>query len=337
MTQRIDFTPSTIIDSRFMEAVRRGDRQLISVHAISPKFDRNFDVFAANVAYELRHRLYYRTDGGKNARGLVRASGDLAVLHKLFSTNSPPPRPGGAIKLNAVFIRRKDARAHMQWTMAIRFNNTTDFTFVGVDEEPVHTDKVASIQEKMMKMYLDHAHKVAEKMPGPRGVRIRKLLGIADRVGYPRNWNLWIYFSGAIYEFMNYRIKRKDEEVNSNAPRRKMTTATNGRTPFTGDAGPGIEWQIFPIRGMVVACSKFASIEDCDGTMHNHLKQTEAEIEKGFDAIARRTQEVTSMPTSVNPFNTTPSETHLGPMAFRFHKHLVALTKDKDSPYSIWL
>lgn len=336
MSQRTDFTEIKIIDSRFMEAVRRGDRRLISVHPISPKFDPDFDVFAANVAYELRHRLYYRTDGGKNARGLVRATGDLATLHKLFSTNSPPPRPGAPIKLDAVFIRRKDARAHMEWVMAIRFNNNSDFKFVDADEEPVDTGKVSSIQEKMMKLYLDHADKVAKKMPGPRGTRIRKILDIADRIGYPRNWSLWIYFSGAIYDFMNYRIQLKDEETNVGAPRRKMTDATNGRTPFTGRAGLGKDWQIFPLREMVLACSKFQTIEDCDATMHNQLKQAEAEIENGFDAITKRINEVQSMPTSVNPFDTTPSEALLGPMASRFHKHLVALTKDKDSLYSIW-
>jgi hypothetical protein len=91
MSQRTDFTEFNIIDDRYMEAVRRGDLQVISVHPINPKFDPDFDVFAATVAYELRHRLYYRTDEGKNARGLVRATGDLATLHKLFSTNSPPP------------------------------------------------------------------------------------------------------------------------------------------------------------------------------------------------------------------------------------------------------
>jgi hypothetical protein len=319
-----------------MEAVRRGDRTLVSVHKINPIFDRDFNIFAANVAFELRHRLYYRTDGGKNARGLVRATGDLAVLHRLFLTSSPPPTSGAPVQLNAVFIRRKDARMNVQWVMAIRFNNTSDFKFVDADEEPVATDNVSSIQEKMMKMYLNHAHGVAGKMVGDRGVRIRKMLDVADRVGYPRNWNLWIYFSGAIWEFMNYRIRMDDEATNPNSPRRKMTAATGGRLPFTGSVSPGTDWQLFPLREMVLACSKFRTIEDCDATMHNQLKQAEAEIEKGFDAVARRANEVSSMPSSVNPFDTTPTATILGPMAFTFHKHLVGLTKDKDSLYSIW-
>jgi hypothetical protein len=115
-----------------------------------------------------------------------------------------------------------------------------------------------------------------------------------------------------------------------------MTADTGGRTPFTGSAGLGLDWQTFPIRSMVLACSKYNSIEDCDGTMHNHLRQAKAEIEKTFDAVTKRADEVSSMPTSVNPFNTTPTEANLGPMAFRFYKHLVALTKDKDSLYSVW-
>jgi hypothetical protein len=224
----------------------------------------------------------------------------------------------------------------MQWVMAIRFNNTSDFTFVDADEEVADTDPVLSIQEKMMKLYLDHADKVAKNMPAPRGTRIRKVLDIAERVGYPSNWDLWIYFSGAIYDFMNYRIQLENEETNAAAPRRIMTSLTDGRTPFRGSAGFGKDWQSFPIREMVLACSKIQAVEDCDATIHNHLKQAEAEIEKGFNAIIERTKEVQSMPTSVNPLDTTPSEALLGPMAFRFHKHLVALTKDKDSLYSIW-
>jgi hypothetical protein len=173
-------------------------------------------------------------------------------------------------------------------------------------------------------------------MPGPRGIRIRKMLDLADRVGFPRNWDLWIYYSGAVFKFMDWRIQRANEETDPDSPRRKMTAETSGRTPFSGSAGLGVEWRTFPIRAMVLACSKHQSLKDCDPTMNNHLKQAEAEIEKTFDAVLRRADEVSSMPTSANPFDTTPTEALLGPMAFRFHKHLVALTKDKDSLYSVW-
>src|SRR5258707_7378118 len=93
-----------------MEAVYRHDTPWIEVCPIVVKFDSNFDEFAARVAYELRGKILYRTDGGRNARGLVRATGDLKTLHNLYLDAVPkltgkPIRNGTPIRLNALLAK----------------------------------------------------------------------------------------------------------------------------------------------------------------------------------------------------------------------------------------
>src|SRR5688572_20087366 len=135
MNDRTDFTDIAVIDQRRQEAFERGDKRWVSRHRIEAEFDTDFDVFAANVAHELRTYLYYRTDNGKNARGLVRATGDLKVIHEILRTATPRKPNGTAIRLTAILERRRDPDANMRWVMAIRFNDSDDVRFV--DEDPV--------------------------------------------------------------------------------------------------------------------------------------------------------------------------------------------------------
>jgi hypothetical protein len=332
MNGRTDFTDVKIIDQRYREAVRRGDKKWVSVHRIKPKFDADFNIFAANVAHELRAYLYYRTDNGKNARGLVRASGDLEIIHKILLTATPRTPNGKVIQLNAILERRQDPQANMRWVMAIRFNDSDDVRFV--DEDPVvHESDVSSTQQKMMAQYLGHAQVVAAKMPGKAGERIRKLLSIADRLGYPRNWNLFIYNSALVFDFMNWRIKQPDEETNPNSRRRQMTATTGGRTPF-GGRWAGMDWRIYPFRELALRCAKHDSIDECDAAMHNALNDADKEMEKTFQGIQKRMSDATSAPNSLSPLDI--PEKNVGPMGFRFYKHFQALTKDKDSLYWNW-
>src|SRR5215471_16929749 len=53
-------------------------------------YNSDFNEFAASVAFALRTMIVYRTDGGRFARGLVRASGDLQNIHAdLRDSNAP--------------------------------------------------------------------------------------------------------------------------------------------------------------------------------------------------------------------------------------------------------
>lgn len=118
-----------------------------------------------------------------------------------------------------------------------------------------------------------------------------------------------------------------------------MTAATGGRPPFDGDTGATehIPWRVFPFRNAAQGCFAKPTLDECDATIQNQMKSAEAEMGLTFDAITERLKPVANVPTSMNPFDTTPSETNLGPLAFKFHQHLTALTLDKDSLYSAWL
>jgi hypothetical protein len=78
--------------------MERHDKYTITVLTMLVGFDPNLDEFASKVAYELRDKTIYRSDWGKNARGLVRASDDLRQIHHLFMF--APQRPVKRSDLN---------------------------------------------------------------------------------------------------------------------------------------------------------------------------------------------------------------------------------------------
>src|SRR6266851_5127506 len=81
-SQRTDYMAMEELKKRAQEHIARGDQPLGETRMLVVKFDTNFDRFAANVAYELRHLVVYRTDGGNFARGLVRQTAQLANFHR---------------------------------------------------------------------------------------------------------------------------------------------------------------------------------------------------------------------------------------------------------------
>ena len=83
------------------------------------KFSSNFDVFAANVAFKLRSLIIYRTDGGRYARGLVRAPGDLQKIHAALLRKSTSD--GDPITLVARVYRRQDPVPSNRFVLSIRF------------------------------------------------------------------------------------------------------------------------------------------------------------------------------------------------------------------------
>src|SRR6185295_7714012 len=89
------------------------------VVALTPIFNDNFDSFAANVAYELRHYIVYRTDAGYFARGLVRATGELAIIHEELRKQKYPT--GEKITIAAALYRRSHKVPTSRWMMSIKF------------------------------------------------------------------------------------------------------------------------------------------------------------------------------------------------------------------------
>ena len=74
-----DYTSQQVIDARYQEAVHRGDRILNDVRPITVKYDSNFQSISScrksPMRFAISSTIFH--DGGKNARGLVRATGDL--------------------------------------------------------------------------------------------------------------------------------------------------------------------------------------------------------------------------------------------------------------------
>lgn len=306
-----DYTPRQIIDARYTQAVQRHDQSTWTVYPITANYNSNFDEFAASVAYALRDKLYYRRDGGKNARGLVRATGDLQVIHSLYRTGTPPPANGTPIQLNAIFGRRQDPRANMRWVMVIRFNDSHGRGFVDVDVPDVIVADPHELQRKTMAIVLTQARSDCQNLPGNRGKRICEMVSIAERLNYPRNWDLWYYERSLVDEYVNWRT--------GNARRREMTQNTGGRLPFDGQvASPPGDWRIYPFRQAAISCSRQGA--DCKAIVHNTLVHAEDEMQRTFEDI--------------NKMFSIDSAAVFGPLVDDFRKHLVSLIQTPDSLYS---
>jgi len=332
-SDRTDYTDREVFARHATESIRRHDKYTLEIVKIVVGFDPNFDEFAAKVAYELRTRTIYRSDGGKNARGLVRASGDLAKLHYIFRTGSPPPAAGTKIGLIAILARRKDPRDTFRWIMSIRFNapGWIDGDEMVVTASPAVT---AKSDEQMMKNVIHYGALYFQDIHNDKGRRITKMVEIADRLGYPRNQDLWYYSSEAVDNYMNWRNKAPDEETNPNRPRGRMATATGGKLPFDGDTGFPlvIPWRIYPFRNAAQLCKGLVA-DECKVKVVSELIHTEAEIGRNFDVVLKRTAEASSIPHSLNPLDT--PEKNVGPLAVKLHEHLVKLTTNNDSLYSV--
>jgi hypothetical protein len=244
--------PAEEFRKRRLEARRRGDKYMRSSGVFLVNFDSNFDVFAANVAYELRYLMTYRSDGGNFARGVVRASGDLQAIHTAYtgSANGPPAN-GTKIRLNAIFYRRQDVAPTNRWMMSIRFN-APDFEWANdADEITASQEVTQQSQENGMKAVLHCANLLAADFTGQQGDQIRKMLAIADRVGYRRNWDLWYYNRAALSEYMDFLTAE---------PRR---VAMAGQNRFEGYVYPHGEWKIYPFRDIAQRFGTLAQ-RSCD-------------------------------------------------------------------------
>src|SRR6266851_2779763 len=118
-SQRTDYMAMEELKKRAQEHIARGDQTLGETRMLVVKFDTNFDRFAANVAYELRHLVVYRTDGGNFARGLVRQTGQLANFHRELLENSIAN--GTRVSVAARLYRRANPDPTLRWMMSVQF------------------------------------------------------------------------------------------------------------------------------------------------------------------------------------------------------------------------
>jgi len=198
--------------------------------------------------------------------------------------------------------------------MSIRFR-APDWVFDEGDVVEPDTGRVEAGRAKIMAKLVGCAAVIADDIQGDAGDRIRKMVEIADRVGYPRNVELWLYNPDPVREFISWRT--------DNERRRLMTSATHGKLPFDGYAFPG-EWRIKPFETMF---RRFAShdLNSCAPGIRPILINAYENIARSYKHIQKELDS-----TSLGG-----GTLHKGaPEAFL--KHLNDLQNDPDHIYSAW-
>jgi len=334
-----DYTAREVYEKHVKEAAQRHDILAFQVVGINDvPFDSNFDNFVSSVAYAIRGLVIYRSDGGNYARGLVRASGELEIIHKAYMALQSRPPNGTPIKLGAALYRRKHPDPTQRWMMWIKFT-APDFEFGDEIVATADTSVVDQGWKNVTENMLRHAHEWIHTQHGDRAQRVDGMLKIADRLGYPKNWDMFYYRRRAVYLYIRWEAAQPDEEaLGPKSKRGKMTTATGGKVPFDGDTGfpEHIPWRIYPFRDAAKKCMGLDP-DGCAAIISQQLKHHEEEMLATFRDIDAEINRVFSVPTSMNPFSMTgKSAASLGPLALAFLQHLNALTKDQDSFYSVY-
>jgi hypothetical protein len=184
---------------------------------------------------------------------------------------------------------------------------------------------------------IDHGHLWAGYREGDRAQRIRGMLKIADRLGYPQNWDLWYYAQPAVYEYVRWESAQPNEEnLGPRSRRGRMASQTGGKLPFDGDSGLlHMPWRVYLFRDAAKLCAGKSPF-DVDAIMSQQLKCAEGQIQMTFEAIEKEIGRTSSY-RSLNSSNISRrSAESLGPLALSFLQHLNALTKDQDSLYSVF-
>ena len=246
------------------------------VVAITPTFNDNFDSFAANVAYELRHYIVYRTDGGYFARGLVRATGELAIIHEELRKQKYPS--GQRITLAAALYRRSHKVPTSRWMMSIKFGRV----HIAPDkaEKIVASPAITAQSDKNLAEHvLDWAAQAANEpsWTGERKKRLGDWVDLARNVGYPQFLELWHYNRGLVALFVQPQFSNRRKAM------------TGGRLPPYDGTYQGIPWRVYPFKLIMAECKRKTHVDDCYAHVANQLAQSERDIFSMIDDVYKAT------------------------------------------------
>ena len=232
---RTDYAEKKFFQDRLRSSMKRGDKHYKSLKKVKILFQNNFEVLVHRTAYALRHHMTYRSDGGRIARGLVRATGDLGRIHQFYQeqgTSDDAP-----IWLDVQFWRRKDAKSNRRRVMNIQMAPSEFY----VMEEIEHKVDENKMRKTRLDKFVDRAGLLCARIRGENGARIHKLiLDIADDMPASKVRNLWHYNPLVVKQYVNI--------YTDDTTRRKMTRTTHGKLPFDGYGGPHGNWQTYPFR-----------------------------------------------------------------------------------------
>jgi hypothetical protein len=320
-TQRTDYFPPEVYAAHANWAKWQGGgfyQQRLKPLVVP--FDANFDHFAANVAFAIRHYVVYRTDGGRFARGLVRDSGQLQTLHHDLLYKAKVPN-GQKVKLEAILWRRKDPVPTRRWSMTIEF--ALSATSVDADEDVVEVSPtlIAKNEKAFVETVLHEAGLVAHNIDRHnhnQGERVIKMVEIAERLGYPRCLDLWYYGPNHVGTYLAL--------LTTDDYRKTMTAQTGGNFEFDGwpmqgegQSWGGHEWRAFPFKYMVKLC-RGRDPDERHGYINNVLliadRDINASISKANEIYQR------SQATSAAVY---------GPLWAKFYNHLQSVQTSPDN------
>ena len=335
---RTDFMDKEEFQRRAREQKALGYAAIGETIDLPVVFDPDFDQFAANTAFALRHLVVYRSDGGHFARGLVRQTGQLALIHKHFVDASLAK--GNKILLAARLFRRAHPTPGMHWMMAVQFA----IQVMNVENETIHASpEVTEKADHDFADYLMHHIRLVVENPqwsGDRQVRLREWVNIAERLGYPKYLDLWYYNRVATFEYVNWNTKD---------PRRvAMTTATGGNLPFDGTTGglshgtsfsapPGTAWRNYPFKKIFEECKHRRDVNDYHGLISHELIFAEDEVLRSIAEIAAQIKRVSAAGGLDFSSNSGRPSDNLGPLASKYLQDYGKRLNDPNSLYAIYL
>jgi len=235
------------------------------VFVIYPEFDLDFDKFAASVAYQLRHQIVYRSDGGVFARGLVRATGDLAILHKEMRDAKIPVNQ--KVSMAAAMYRRKHSDPTSRYMMSVRFGRVaiTEHESIEVNASAQVT---AQSDANLGGRILDWAEQAGSEpsWDSERKKRIADWAKIARLLGYPRYLELWHYNRSIVAKFVQVQFENQREQMTGGRP-----------APYDGSWGTE-NWRVYPFKLIMAECKRKTNVDDCYAHAANQLKQSEGNV-----------------------------------------------------------
>ena len=283
---RTDFMGMDEFKRRAHEQMALGYKVVGETVDLPVVFDPNFDNFAANTAFALRRLVVYRSDGGHFARGLVRQTGQLALIHKHLVEAGIAQ--GNKILLASRLFRRVNPTPNMNWMLSVQFAIQS----INMESDVIEASpEVTAQSDKNFAEYLLHHIRLVVENPtwsGDRQVRLREWVNIAERSGYPQYHELWYYNRVATFEYVNWNTKE---------PRRKaMTTFTSGNLPFNGTTGgmshgssfsapPQTPWRNYPFKKIFEECKHRHDVNDFHGLISHELIFAEDEVLRSIAEI----------------------------------------------------
>lgn len=281
-----DFTPANTLITRYRQLQREGKtfskrvleaedpnrRGITGTHIV--KFRRNFNAFADDVAYLLRHSMIYRSDAGHRARGIVRANRILKVIHEAYLDPTVAYKEGQELYLRIILVRVRDTLPPNRWVMAADFRSPI-FEEHWVAEEGTMVEAPTPCS-RLETLFALADFECVNALGVEKAKKVRLLIDFAQsqKGGCPTNLNLWCYNRPLLNAYTSVSTVDKDRIL--------MTKHTQGKLPLNGQSmtSPHGEWRVYPFKELVKAVP--SSLNDPARTAAQHLYNSWDQIDQSM-------------------------------------------------------